>query len=210
MNFISVRTLKIILFTALVVISVVSFPTILSAYQNAEQLIQNAGSYGPLIYMAFMIAAILIAPIPASPLAIMAGLLFGPWKGMIYTLISATVGAVVAFLLARFFLQDFFKKQLEKNIIYRRIEGKSGRNLAYIIGITRLMPQISFDIVSFAAGLTSINLWLFTLVTFTGMIPIVFILSFFGHFLAQYQAVMIIILLALFIFYLLSKVRTLE
>ena len=45
---------------------------------------------------------------------------------------------------------------------------------------TRLLPFISFDIVSYAAGLTSISFWRFAVATLAGIIPAGFLLSYFG------------------------------
>ncbi|NNF78873.1 MAG: TVP38/TMEM64 family protein, partial [Rhizobiales bacterium] len=44
----------------------------------------------------------------------------------------------------------------------------------------RLMPFISFDIVSYAAGLTRLTLWRFALATLAGIVPASFLLAHFG------------------------------
>ena len=196
---------KIIILIILIITTLVFLPKISSLYENAESIIQSP--YGVIIYMIMMIIAILIAPIPASPLAILAGITFGPWKGMFYTLISATIGAVLAFLVARFFFKDIIGKKLENNSFYNKIKGKDNKN---IIFITRIMPQVSFDLVSYAAGLTRINVVAFAIVTFIGMIPIVFLMSFFGYliepFISWFLAALLIVLL-IYILYLLRRNR---
>ena len=113
-----------------------------------------------------MILAILVSPIPASPLVIVAGMTFGPFSGMIYTLIGATIGAVLAFSLSRFFLRDYFKRNFENNRLYQKLKGKDNKNIMFIVFISRLMPQVSFDLVSYFACLTGINILIFTIATF--------------------------------------------
>jgi uncharacterized membrane protein YdjX (TVP38/TMEM64 family) len=153
-----------------------------------------------------MILAILISPIPASPLAIIAGIVFGPYLGMFYTLVSATIGAVLALLISRFFLQDFLEKRFKKNKAYKKMIFLSENKIAYFIFLTRLMPQVSFDFISYLAGLTHIRVWKFALATFLGMIPIVFVLTFFGYLISPYKIFALAILFALFIIYSIYKI----
>ena len=55
------------------------------------------------------------------------------------------------------------------------------RNLTFIVFDSRLMPFVSFDILSYAAGLTPITYARFLLATLFGMLPISFLLAHFGH-----------------------------
>ena len=52
-----------------------------------------------------------------------------------------------------------------------------------MIFLSRLVPLLSFDIVSYGAGLTKISLKAFVLSTFLGMLPLTFIYNYFGSFL---------------------------
>ena len=63
------------------------------------------------------------------------------------------------------------------------------------------MPQVSFDLVSYAAGLTRINVVAFAIVTFIGMIPIVFLLSFFGSLIQPFLPIVFIIISIFFVLY---------
>lgn len=197
---------KILALVLLTVLLVVSLPALLDLYDRAESLLRASPMLGPVLYVLLMIGAILIAPIPASPLAILAGQLFGPWLGMLYTLLAATLGALIAFLLARFFLGDAARNHLKSYVWYKKFNHTDERRIAYVIATTRLMPQISFDLISYAAGLTKIRSSLFVLATFVGMIPIVFIFSFFGAFFQRYQELLLIVLLMLFILYILLRI----
>ena len=203
-----VSWLKSIFFLVIIILLVVCYPEINNYYSNAEKIIADANEYGPLIYMVLMIFAILISPIPASPLAIISGSLFGVWNGLLYTLISATIGAVIAFTLARFFLRDWIDKKFSRTRFYKELVTKNNKDIAYLVFFTRLVPHISFDVVSYLAGITNINIFIFALVTFLGMIPIVFIEIFFGSFLKQYLIFIIIIILFVTLIYYLKEVIT--
>ena len=193
---------KLLLLLILILAIIVYLPKINNLYNNVENIIKNSGNLAPITYMILMIIAIIISPIPASPLAIIGGAVFGNWLGMIYTLIGATIGAVLAFLIARFFLREYISKKLEKNKFYAKIKGRNEENIARIILITRLMPQVSFDLVSYAAGLTKLNVLTFVIVTFIGMIPIVFLLSFFGSIIHPYLPTILLIITIFFVVYL--------
>lgn len=192
-------SLKIAVAVILIIFVVLTFSTLQKNYERAEQILRAMPLAAPFLYMLLMIVAIVISPIPSSPLAIMAGALFGPWLGMLYTLISATLGAMLAFSIARFFLYNTLKQRLHAFQWYRVLEKTEERKIAYVVGITRLLPQVSFDLVSYAAGLTSVSMRAFALATFLGMIPIVALLSFFGAFIERYETVMFAVLLALFV-----------
>jgi len=198
--------IKIVFLIIILITLIIFLPRILSIYDDSEALIINSGILAPLVFMSLMIIAILVSPIPATPLTIISGMVFGPWKGMLYTLIGATIGAVLAFLIARFFLRDYFQRNFANNKTYREIMGKKGEKVAFYIFITRLMPQISFDLISYLAGLTKINIFKFTVATFFGMIPFVFLVSFFGYLIEPYKNIMLLFFFAIFILYLVYKI----
>jgi len=193
---------KLIILVVLLVVVIFLLPQINILFTDVERIIENSGNFAPIVYIALMILAILISPIPSSPLTVLGGIFFGSFLGMIYSLIGGTIGAVLAFLIARFFLRGFVSKKLERNGIYQKLKDKEEKNIAIIIFVTRLMPHVSFDVVSYAAGLTNLNLFTFAFVTFIGMIPIVFLLSFFGFLIQPYLSIILIIIGIFFALYL--------
>ena len=192
--------IKLIIFIFLLLIISLNFSKIIALYGNAEDIIQSSGVYGPIIYSLLMILVIIISPIPSSPLVIMAGMVFNPWLAIIYTLISATIGAILAFFIGRFFFKDILRKSFIKNDLYKKIQ-ENPKKITSIIFLTRLMPQISFDLISYLAGLTSIKLRSFIIATFFGMIPMIFILIFFGHYIINYKNIILLVLFIIFIVY---------
>jgi len=194
---------KLIIFLFLAIGSLLALPFLFFVYEDIETFLLGAGILGPLIYISVMIIAIVVSAIPASPLAIIAGAIYGPWLGMLYTLIGATLGAMLAFLIARYFLRESVGSWVEKQKFYSKFRGKNNRNILGAIFATRLMPYVSFDIVSYASGITSISIWSFAAVTFVGMIPIVFLLSFFGFLVRPYLLIVFGLLLFVFVGYIL-------
>lgn len=198
---------KLFLLISLIVIVAFFFNEINYFFQNTEKLLESTNGFSPIIYILLMITAILISPIPSSPLVILAGSFFGPLYGMLYTLIGATIGAILAFFIARFFLYDYLSIKLEHNNFYKKMKGKDDKNIAFLIFLSRLMPYVSFDIISYVAGLTKIRLITFATVTFLGMVPMVFIFSFFGTIIKPYLLIFFLFLIIIIILDILFKLR---
>ncbi len=154
---------------------------VIEIIMDAELLhgyVKRAGVYGPLLVMALMAGAIVANPIPSAPIALAAGLAYGHLWGGLYVVIGAVTGAMIAFTIARLvgyeILFRWFGEKLKVGLL------GSQNALTSIVFVSRLLPFISFDIVSYAAGLTEITWWRFTLATTAGIIPTSFLLAHFG------------------------------
>jgi uncharacterized membrane protein YdjX (TVP38/TMEM64 family) len=109
---------------------------------------------------------------------VVAGALFGPFLGTVYAVAGSLAGAVIAFLIARFLGRDFVESLLGKQVVIC-CECSEGL-LTKIIFFSRLLPLISFDVVSYGAGLTRMSLRSFTMATLFGSLPMTFIYHSFG------------------------------
>jgi uncharacterized membrane protein YdjX (TVP38/TMEM64 family) len=138
----------------------------------------DAGIYAPLLYMAVMAAAIVISPIPSLPLDIAAGAFFGPVLGTVYSVSGALAGAVISFTIARRLGRDLIERFLGGHVNF--CTKCSDSLLTKIIFFARLLPVVSFDVISYGAGLTKISLKKFSLATFLGMIPLTFLYNYSG------------------------------
>jgi uncharacterized membrane protein YdjX (TVP38/TMEM64 family) len=136
------------------------------------------GAFAPFVYMITMALAVIVSPIPSLPLDIAAGAFFGPFLGTVYSVIGALGGAVVSFLLARYLGREFIERFLSGHINF--CKKCSDRFLTKVVFLSRLLPIVSFDVVSYGAGLTKISLKNFTVATFFGMIPLTFVYNYFG------------------------------
>lgn len=136
------------------------------------------GYWGPVGLVSLMAIAIIINPIPSAPIALAAGAAYGHTWGTIYVVIGAASGALGAFWIARLLgyelLNRFIGKQLKLGWL------GSQNAMMGMVFVTRLIPFLSFDLVSYGAGLTPIKTWRFTLATLAGLIPASFLLAHFG------------------------------
>jgi uncharacterized membrane protein YdjX (TVP38/TMEM64 family) len=176
-------------------------------YLNAEAFMISVGFFKALIiFLPIITLTVLFVPLLLSPLAVIAGIVFGPLLGSIIILLSATLGAVVAFLIGRYFLHGFFYKKFKKNKIYRKMLEEEHKHILKFLFTSRLFPKLPFDIVSFMAGITTMEVWKFALATFLGMVPLVLILTLFGHLFESYRVLVLGIVVSCSILYAIYKV----
>jgi len=150
-------------------------------FSDMELLIIKARSWGvlgPLLFIGLMVLAIVFNPLPSAPIAIAAGAVYGHTLGTVYIVIGAEIGALAAFLIARFIGADLVRQLLPGSLSMGRFGTQNG--LTLVVFVSRLIPFMSFDLVSYAAGLTQIKFWRFALATFLGLVPISFALAHVG------------------------------
>ena len=125
-----------------------------------------------LIYIGITVVACVALALPGVTFAILAGILFGPWWGTLFCLIATTAGAIIAFIIGRFFLQDSIKPMVEKNKTLKRLLFDDvGKSDIVLLAITRLVPIFPYNIQNFAYGITDMSLSHYSLYTFLFMIP---------------------------------------
>ncbi|MDH3700659.1 MAG: VTT domain-containing protein [Alphaproteobacteria bacterium] len=143
-----------------------------------RQWIGDLGIWGPIAIIGLMTMAILASPIPSAPIALAAGAAYGHTWGTIYVLLGAEAGALAAFGVARLVgydvLQRWFGDRLSLGLL------GSQNTLTGIVFASRLLPFVSFDLISYAAGLTVLSFWRFAIATLAGIIPASFLLAHFG------------------------------
>ena len=145
---------------------------------NIKQWLNAAGSLAPLLYIGVVMAAVVISPIPSLPLDIAAGAFFGPFLGTVYSVIGASAGAITSFLIARLLGRELVERFLGGQINF--CTQCSDKLLTKVVFFSRLLPVISFDVISYGAGLTKMSLKKFSMATVVGMIPLTFAYNYSG------------------------------
>lgn len=146
--------------------------------QRLREWIEDLGAWGPFAVVVPMTLAILVSPIPSAPVAMATGAAYGHGWGTLYVLTGVEAGALAAFGLARMLggaaLSRWFGERLPAGL------SGSQNALMGIVFASRLLPLISFDLISYAAGLTALSWWRFALATLAGIVPASFILAHLG------------------------------
>ncbi|CEN82168.1 TVP38/TMEM64 family protein [Paraclostridium sordellii] len=144
-----------------------------------KKYILSFGMWAPTVSFILMILQSVIAPIPAFIITFANAGLFGWINGAILSWTSSMVGATLCFYIARFLGRDVVIK-LTSNEGLNKVDKFFGKYGNYAILIARLLPFISFDIVSYAAGLTSMKFSTFFIATGIGQLPATIIYSYIG------------------------------
>ena len=144
-----------------------------------REFVASYGVYAVLVSFALMILQSIAAPLPAFLITFANASLFGWWKGAILSCSSAMAGAAVCFFIARILGRDVVEKLTSKAGL-EQIDEFFDKHGQLSILIARLLPFISFDIVSYAAGLTSMSFGSFFLATGIGQLPATIVYSYVG------------------------------
>ena len=133
-------------------------------------MIEGYGAWGPFLYMGGYVVAELLF-VPALPLTLLGGLVFGPVWGTVYTWIAATLAAALAFLVARHLARDAVERWRARSPRIARIDAAVERHGWRILMVTRLVPLFPFNLQNFAYGLTRIPFWTYVGVSALCMLP---------------------------------------
>lgn len=137
------------------------------------------GVWAPVVSFLLMIFQSVVAPLPAFLITFANAAIFGWVKGAILSWASAMAGAVLCFYIARFLGRDSVEK-LTSKFALKDIDSFFEKYGNYAILIARLLPFISFDLVSYAAGLTTMSFWSFFWATGVGQLPATIVYSYIG------------------------------
>ena len=163
---------KIILLAAIVAaIAGIRLSGILEHF-DSETLRQSVASLGPLAPVAYMLLYTL-APalfLPGLPVTLVGGIVFGPFWGVIYSIIGATAGACVAFLISRYVARDWISTKLT-GPRWRQLDRSVEKNGWKIVAFTRLVPLFPFNLLNYAFGLTPIKFIPYAITSFICMLP---------------------------------------
>ena len=144
-----------------------------------------------------MVFQSLLAPLPAFLITFANAAVFGWWQGALLSWSSAMVGAMLCFGIARVLGRDTVEKLAGKGAL-RGVETYFTKYGSKTILVCRLLPFVSFDAVSYFAGLTSIGFWPFVVATGLGQLPATIVYSYVGGMLTGGVKYIVTALLCLF------------
>ena len=166
-------------------------------FQKLKDFVASYGPYAAAISFLLMVLQSVVAPLPAFLITFANAALFGFWKGALLSWSSAMVGAALCFFIARSLGREAVEKLTSKGAL-KNIDDFFKRHGKQSILIARLLPFISFDIVSYAAGLSSVSFLGFWVATGLGQLPATLVYSYVGGFLTGGAKLLVTGLLILF------------
>ncbi len=130
--------------------------------------VERSGMWGPVVFIGiYTIAPALF--LPGAILTLAGGALFGPFTGALFSLTGATIGATVAFLIARYLAAEWVERRVSGRLleIKEGVEKEGWRFVAFV----RLVPLFPFNLLNYALGLTRLSVQTFAVTSFITMAP---------------------------------------
>lgn len=143
-----------------------------------QSWIDGAGIFGPVLFAAiYAVGTVLF--LPGSVLTLAGGALFGPVLGTFLNLTGATVGATLAFFIARYVASDWAERKAGKRLtpLMRGVEAEGWRFVAFV----RLVPLFPFNLLNYALGLTRIRPGHYIVTSYICMLPGALAYTYLGH-----------------------------
>ena len=146
--------------------------------QDVHAFLNTYPVLAPLAYILVYIVAIVVF-MPATPMTLVGGAVFGVLWGFVYTSIATTIGGGLSFLVARHVGSDWVKNHAGKRL--QKLQAGIEQEGARFIAFTRLVPLFPFNLLNYLFGLTRISFWTFLGLSWLCMIPGTFAYVYLGY-----------------------------
>lgn len=163
------------------VAAILTTPDVQAAIEAFRDYLLGFGPWAAVVSIALMIFQSVAAPLPAFVITFTNGLLFGWLWGAVISWTGAMLGAALCFWIAR---------SLGRPVVERLVGGSKALEVSDLffarygdrtVLIARLLPFVSFDIISYGAGLTPIAFRNFLVATGIGQLPATLLYSYLGQ-----------------------------
>lgn len=135
-----------------------------------NQWIKGLGVWGIILYVGvYALATVLF--LPGWIFTVGAGITFGLAWRTIAAICGATIGATLAFLIARYAARRALSGRFAKNKKFVAIDPAIGKQGWKMVALLRLSPLVPFNLSNYLYGLTAIELLPFIAASFFGMLP---------------------------------------
>jgi uncharacterized membrane protein YdjX (TVP38/TMEM64 family) len=136
--------------------------------QDVREWVDGLGIWGPILLITVLAVAMVFAPVPNPPFMIAAGIVWGTFLGVVYSILGQLIGSAIIFVVSRKFGRRFIPRLVGEDAAQKidRIAQDMGPQIVFW---WRMMP-VSFDFAAYAAGLTNMSFRLFIFLVFLGSI----------------------------------------
>ncbi|OIQ51821.1 TVP38/TMEM64 family inner membrane protein YdjZ [Pseudodesulfovibrio hydrargyri] len=151
---------------------------------RVTEFVADQGELAPLVFIAVN-ALLTLFLVPQVLFTVAAGALFG-WKfGAAYASAGMTIGATMAFLLARYGVRERLRARFAGHPVYRRMLSLSRVHPLHLISLSRIIPVLPFPATSYLLGITEVRCLPYALLSWLAMLPETIFLASGGHLLTS-------------------------
>jgi uncharacterized membrane protein YdjX (TVP38/TMEM64 family) len=137
---------------------------------SLQTWLRGLGIWGGVVFAGVYILGTVLL-VPGAPLSLAAGLAFGIGWGLLLVLVSATLGATLAFLVARYLVHDRVADMANRSPTFTAVTGAVSAEGWKVVALLRLSPLIPFNLQNYFYGVTDITLWHYVPATLVGILP---------------------------------------
>jgi|SRR5581483_2662709 len=135
-----------------------------------QSWIKNLGGEGILVFgIVYIVATVFLVPV--SVLTVVAGLAFGLAIGFPLVAVSATIGATLAFLIARYLVHKRVESLVATRPKFKAVKAAVSEEGWKVVGLLRLSPVVPFNLQNYFYGITDVRLAEYVPATFVGIMP---------------------------------------
>lgn len=133
-------------------------------------VVEQFGLIAPVVYIVAHTIQVVVMALPGYAMAVVGGILFGPFFGTAYTMVGVTLGSAIAFLIARLYGRPVVERLLHENALekFDTFTQQAGVPGLFLFVLIPVLPE---DVISFVAGLSHFRLPVFVAVVFLGRLP---------------------------------------
>ncbi len=146
-----------------------SFSELKQRQSELQSLVNNNAFTAAAIFFLIYVLATSVSLPGAAILTLAGGALFGLAQGTILVSFASTIGALFAYLVARYFLHDFVQNKFSDRL--KLINKKVEEEGAFYLLFLRLVPVFPFFLINLVMALTPIRAFTFYWVSQLGMFP---------------------------------------
>jgi uncharacterized membrane protein YdjX (TVP38/TMEM64 family) len=142
--------------------------------------VDGLGAWGPIAFIAGYALAV-VAFAPGSILTLAGGAIFGVGRGTLYVFVAATLGAALAFLIARYLARPWVERRLTAYPTFAAVDRAIAAQGRRIVFLLRLSPAFPFNLLNYALGLTRVRFGDAVGASAAGMLPGTLLYVYYGH-----------------------------
>jgi len=181
-----------LLFIALLIAALLAALAFLPLEQmlTAIQAWVQANERFAFLTVVLFIAAGFLLMLPASVLIMLAGFLFGLWRGFAGVWIATLLASTLAFWFARTVARQWIQRKIQRKPLFNAIDRAIQRKGLPVVILTRLVMILPYPGLNYMLGLTGVRFRDYLAGTMIGMIPPLFLFVFLGTTAGNISAIM--------------------
>jgi len=123
--------------------------------------------------------------LPATPLNLASGFLFGVGWGSLISVSSTDLAAVISFFIGRYLARGWAEQEIERRPKFKAVDAAVEKQGMWIIILVRFSPVFPFGLCNYLFGLTKVGFWKYWIASTIGLLPYTVAYTYLGSLMRQ-------------------------